>query len=83
MFILFYFLSLLCAFKERKWSLIISFISLLVVAGFREQSVGTDTKNYESLFDSYGTETDMMYHAKEPLYLLLHYCKHPTPILAV
>lgn len=72
-FILFYLLSLLCAFKEKRWPLIISFISLLVVAGFRDQSVGTDTKNYENLLDSYGTEIDMMYHAKEPLYLLLHY----------
>lgn len=66
-------LCLLCAFKEKRWPLIISFIFLLVVAGFRDQSVGTDTKNYESLFDSYGTEIYMMYHAKEPLYLLLHY----------
>lgn len=61
------------SFTKRKWALLISFILLFVVACFRDISVGTDTKNYESLFYSNGTETDQMYHAKEPLYLLLHF----------
>ena len=69
---LLFLLCLLCAFKEKKWPLAISFVALLVVAGFRDLSVGTDTQNYESLFNMYGTNTELMGHATEPLYLLLH-----------
>lgn len=65
-------LCLMCAFKETKWPLAISFVALLVVAGFRDLAVGTDTQNYESLFNMYGANTELMGHATEPLYLLLH-----------
>ena len=46
---------------------------LLIIGGFRDVSVGTDTKNYAMLFDSYGSDVSMMYHATEPLFLLIQF----------
>ena len=66
-------LILLCIGKSSKWKLAISFLLLLIIGGFRDVSVGTDTKNYAMLFDSYGSDVSMMYHATEPLFLLIQF----------
>lgn len=66
-------LILLCIGKSSKFKLVVSFLLLLIIGGFRDVSVGTDTKNYAMLFDSYGSDVSMMYHATEPLFLLIQY----------
>lgn len=66
-------LILLCIGKSSKFKLAVSFLLLLIIGGFRDVSVGTDTKNYAMLFDSYGSDVSMMYHATEPLFLLIQY----------
>lgn len=66
-------LTLLCIGKSSKFKLAISFLLLLIIGGFRDVSVGTDTQNYAMLFDSYGSDVSMMYHATEPLFLLIQY----------
>lgn len=66
-------LILLCIGKSSKFKLAVSFLLLLIIGGFRDVSVGTDTKNYAMLFDSYGSDVSMMYHATEPLFLLIQF----------
>lgn len=66
-------LTLLCIGKSSKFKLAISFLLLLIIGGFRDVSVGTDTQNYAMLFDSYGSDVSMMYHATEPLFLLIQF----------
>ena len=61
------------AFSKKKWPLIITFILLIIVAGFRDVSVGTDSKNYSDIFTSYGENISEVYHVSEPLYLLLQF----------
>lgn len=61
------------AFSKKKWPLIITFILLIIVAGFRDVSVGTDSKNYSGIFTSYGENISEVYHVREPLYLLLQF----------
>lgn len=72
-FLVAFILTLLCIGKSSKWKLAISFIFLLIIGGLRDVSVGTDTQNYAMLFDSYGSDVSMMYHATEPLFLLIQY----------
>ena len=72
-FLVVFILTLLCIGKSSKWKLAISFLLLLIIGGFRDVSVGTDTKNYAMLFDSYGSDVSMMYHAIEPLFLLIQF----------
>ena len=72
-FLVAFILTLLCIGKSSKWKLAISFLLLLIIGGFRDVSVGTDTKNYAMLFDSYGSDVSMMYHATEPLFLLIQF----------
>lgn len=72
-FLVVFILTLLCIGKSSKWKLAISFLLLLIIGGFRDVSVGTDTKNYAMLFDSYGSDVSMMYHATEPLFLLIQF----------
>lgn len=66
-------LTLLCIGRSSKWKLAISFLLLFIVGGFRDVSVGTDTENYAKLFDTYGSDVSMMYHATEPLFLLIQF----------
>ena len=61
------------SFTKKKWPLLISFILLFVVACFRDISVGTDSKNYSGIFESYGDNISDVYHVSEPLYLLLQF----------
>lgn len=66
-------LVLLTYFYDKKWSLAISIILLLIIGGLRDVSVGTDSKNYQSLFESYGADVGSLHHANEPLYLLVQF----------
>lgn len=61
------------SFTKKKWPLLITFVLLLVVACFRDISVGTDSKNYNGIFQSYGENVSDVYHVSEPLYLLLQF----------
>lgn len=64
-------LSLLCLFRNCKWIVWVVAILLIIIAGFRAESVGTDTQNYENLFEWYGDELIGASHANEPGYALL------------
>lgn len=64
-------LTALCLFRNRKWTTIVTAILLIIIAGFRAESVGTDTANYELLFDWYGDDMFGSFHANEPGYALL------------
>lgn len=63
-------LSILCRYKKRTWPLVVSLILLLIVGGFRAETVGTDTKNYAELFNVFG-EAGELIHANELGYVLL------------
>lgn len=64
-------LSVFSLLKDRKWILFLSALLLLIVGGFRAESVGTDTLNYKNLFDWYGDALFNSLHATEPGYVLL------------
>lgn len=68
-FLLAILLFVLCFIKRNKQALVISFLVLLVISGFRDFSVGTDTSRYASIFSSYSQESDTGGHVSEPLYL--------------
>ena len=70
-FILIFCLIILTYFCENKWSLVAAIVLLLLIGGFRDVSVGTDSKNYLSLFESYGADIGSLYHANEPLYMAI------------
>lgn len=59
--------------KKSKLCFCVSFLLLLVVGGFRDITVGTDTQNYADYFNGYGIEVFDMYHISEPIYLLIQY----------
>lgn len=69
--IVLFILSILCVFKHKRWPLFISFAVLLIIGGFRDFSVGTDTENYRLLYDWFGADSQEMYHAADIGYAFL------------
>lgn len=66
-------LTFLCFFRNKKLTVFIAAILLIIIAGLRAESVGTDTVNYGNLFEWYGDDLFGSSHANEPGYALLQF----------
>lgn len=64
-------IALLCLIHNRKWTVVVAATLLVIIAGFRAESVGTDTINYYKLFEWYGDNLFGGFHANEPGYAML------------
>ncbi len=64
-------LALLSLPRNHKWPFYISVILLVTIGGLRAETVGTDTSNYNKLFEWYGDSLSGGFHASEPGYALL------------
>lgn len=58
--------------RKQNFYLLLSFFILFILSAFRDISVGTDTKNYEELFNSFEMGVDWIREEVEPGWVFLN-----------